>query len=116
MDDLVSLIEYLDSIELQTLQADLSRAGINCVVNNHGPRSGKTRSFYYEIRVSYEQYSRAARIVEEFKASQSKKSQRCPKCKALAPEPLEKLTFFQRIYYMGTTPVRCQECKTVYVT
>lgn len=109
----VTLISYLDEHEAKALQKMLSEKNINYLSNGHGGAS-RFRSFYYEISVSSEDLPRAKEITSKFKVSQSLKKNKCPKCGSLVHELVKDLGFFQRILYIGTTPVRCKKCKTLF--
>jgi hypothetical protein len=113
--EFVSLTQYLNGSEMEKLRGHLEHAKIICFINEHGPHAGKRQNFYYEIKVSSDQYYQAKKIFRDFKESQRIENQRCPKCRSLDWEPVPKLNFLQKIIYIGTTPVRCKDCKTKYI-
>ncbi len=112
--DLISLISYLDFKESEALKQQLHQSKIHCLVNEHGAHMGDDQNVYFEIKVNLAQYKQAKKIAEQFKVSRFIKNQRCPNCKSLARELPPKLTIFQKLLYIGTTPVRCKKCKKVY--
>lgn len=113
--DFISLTSYLNRSEMEKLKRRLEQARIACLVNEHGPNTGNRQNFYYEIKVSSEQYHKATKIAHDFKETQRIKNQRCPKCGSSNWEPVPKLSLFQKIIYVGTTPVRCKDCNTKYI-
>ena len=112
--DFISLVSYLDSSELEILKAKLQRSKIPCLTNEHGPNTGTGQNFYFEIKVNPRHYTQAKRVVEEFKL-QASKNQRCPNCRSSSWETISNPTILQKIIYIGTTPIRCKKCKTIYV-
>ena len=112
--DFISVTRYLTSIDVDKLSRLLQYSKIPYQVNEHGPNTGNGQNLYFEIKVSTQHYSKAKAITQKFKAAQLIESQRCPKCGSLNKELIEKPTIIQRIIYVGTTPVRCKKCSTVY--
>jgi|SRR5690606_24194457 len=112
--DFIHLISYLRARELQVLRSQLDGNKIRYTVNGHGATIGYEDDDYYEIRVAGEDYPTAKRIANKFKASNFIKSRQCPKCKSTLYEPAKNLSFFQKIFFLGTTPVQCKKCKTKY--
>jgi RNase P subunit RPR2 len=113
--DFVSLISYIDADELQELKKQLEGNRIKYIVNKQGATAAYIHSNYYEIKVPLQDYDAAKAIANRFKATRFVKSRKCPKCKSPLYDPVTKLNFFQKILYLGTTPVQCRKCGTKYV-
>lgn len=113
--DFISIISYVKPDELQILKKQLDGGKIKYIVNGQGATIGYEDEDYYEIRVAKQDYPTAKSIVNKFKAARFVKSRQCPKCKSPLYEPITNLNFFQKILYVGTTPVRCKKCKTKFV-
>jgi hypothetical protein len=111
--DFISLASYLTTDELDSIKGRLSSSKIKYIVNGHGAKS-RYHSAYYEIRVAKEDYVQAKIIVDKFKVSNFLKNKNCPKCNSTNYEVIEKLNIFQKILYIGTTPVKCKKCKTKF--
>lgn len=112
--DFVQLISYLKLSELESLKSRLNAEKIEYVVSGHGAAS-RYHSQYYEIRVLQKDFNKAKAVANKFRAASFVKSRQCPKCKSPLYEPVTKLNFLQKIFFMGTTPVQCKKCKTKYV-
>lgn len=112
-DDFITLASYLTTSELETLKGRLNSNGIKYAVNGHGAKS-RYQSAYYEVRVSKEDYEEAKSIADKFKAANLAKSRKCPKCGTTSYERVTDLGFFERLFYIGTTAVKCKKCKTKY--
>lgn len=110
---LIQIIDYLDEHEAKIVKTMLSAKGIQYIANGHGGAS-KYQSYYFKISVSHLDQAAASKIIAEFKASQKVKKNRCPKCNSGIYEPAKDLNIFQKILYLGTTPVRCKKCKTLF--
>lgn len=111
--DFVTLVSYLTTSELDNLKGKLNGSSIKYIVNGHGAKS-RYHSAYYEIRVLQEDYAQAKMIVAKFKAANFIKSKTCPKCGSTQYEPITHLSFFKKLLYLGTTPVKCKKCKTQF--
>jgi hypothetical protein len=112
--DLVSLISFLEGDEVQVLKKQLDENKIIYLINKHGGSVGYEDSDYYEIKVSPVDYTRSKVIIGKFKASSFNKSQKCPRCGSLSHKPVKTLNLFQKIFFLGTTPVKCKKCKKVF--
>lgn len=112
--DLISLISFLEGDELQVLKKQLDENKIIYFINKHGGTTGYEDSDYYEIKVSPVDYNRSKAIANKFKASNFIKSRKCPRCGSLSNEPVKSLSLFQKIFFLGTTPVQCKKCKKVF--
>lgn len=112
-DDIISLISYLTLSELDSIKARLNSHNIKYIVNGHGARS-RYHSAYYEIRVRKKDYKKAKGIADRFRAETFLKSRKCPKCGSRLYESVSNLNFFQKLLYLGTTPVKCKKCGNKY--
>jgi hypothetical protein len=113
-DNFISLISYLESDELHLLKKQLDQGNIIYLVKSHGANTGDNEAIYYQVEVSEQDYNRSKPIIDSFKVSQFGKKKKCPKCGSPLHYPVKKLTFFQKILYIGTTPVKCKKCKTIF--
>lgn len=113
--DFVSVISFLSPSELQIVKKQLTGNGVTFIVKECGGTIGYEDSDYFEVLVSPNDFSRAKSIVSKFKVTQFVKSRKCPKCGSMVNEPVTGLNIFQKLLYLGTSPVRCKKCKTKFV-
>ena len=113
-DNFISLISYLEPDELQGLKKQLDQVKVIYLVKSHGANTDDNESLYYQVEVSEKDYNRSKSIANSFRASQFVKKKKCPKCNSPLHSPVKGLTFFQKILYTGTTPVKCGKCKTIF--
>lgn len=111
--EFIQVISYLDEHEAQALKKLLSEKNIKYLSNGHGGAS-RFRSYYYQISISSDDLGRAKEIINKFKVSQFVNKRKCPSCGSLLYEPAQNLNFFQKLLYLGTTPVQCKKCKTKF--
>jgi RNase P subunit RPR2 len=113
-EDFITVIDYLESNELESFKGRLSGTKIKFIVKGHGAKS-RYHSAYYEVMVAREDFQQAKDIANKFKVAHAKKKLQCPKCESTLYDRVTNLNFLERIYYSGTTPVKCRKCKTTYV-
>lgn len=113
-DNFISRIGYLGPGELQILKKRLDQLKVIYLVKSHGANTGDNNSLYYRVEVSEQDYNRSKSIPNSFRASQLAKRKKCPKCNSPLHSPLKRLTFFQKILYIGISPVKYKKCKTIF--
>jgi hypothetical protein len=112
--DFVSIASYLDGDDVQVVRKKLDSSGILYIVvkgSNDYYYSGE----YYQVKVDPKHFSAAKGIINSLRAENFIRSRKCPKCGSMVNEPVTGLNIFQKLLYLGTTPVRCKKCKTKFV-
>lgn len=109
----VDLIEYLTETELNLLKGLLDKDNIVYIVKQHGGAS-KRESYYFKISVSVDDIEKAWPAAQKIRQRQKRIKIRCPKCDSGQYKKIENLNWFMRLWYSGTTPVRCKKCRTEY--
>lgn len=112
-DILISVGTNLTEDEVNSIKSVLTSMNIAYSVNGHGAAS-RYRSYYYEIKVRKDDFAKAKTVVEKRQQKTFAESQQCPKCRYTEYEKLPKNGIWEKVYYYGTTLVRCKKCKTKY--
>jgi hypothetical protein len=112
MNDFILAASFLKESEKNAIIHQLEQQGINYLINKHGAAS-RTRSYYFEIKVDPIDSEKAAKIINDYKINLLAQKNNCPYCKSSFYEPI-KLSFFKRLLFIGTTPVKCKNCKKTY--
>ena len=110
----VDLIDYLDDTELSSVKSLLDEDGILYVVKQHGGQSQR-RSYYFKISVREEDLERALHVSRQINVKRQIEKNRCPKCKSGQYQKVENLNWWMRLWYSGTTPVKCKKCGRRFV-
>lgn len=108
--DLVTVINHLTVEERDRVQGIFNSLQIPFVVSGHGP-SNRYNSYYYLFKVRQRDYGVAIKVVKEQRARIFIESRKCPKCKTLGYNQIEKKGLWEKILYLGTTLVECSKCK-----
>ena len=111
----ITICEYLTETESKDLLRRLKNVSIVCrrdVMNASLKRIG----LLYAVSVDERDVDRALIIVNHLKAALAKRRLEeqgtCPKCRSIPPvtRVRAKLTWFQRMYSMGTKAMECSKC------
>lgn len=111
---MIKIAAFLSSDELQSVKNELDGRRITYFVLNRG-HADNYNDPYYQISVDAIHFLVVKKIVARTLAKSFVENQKCPKCKTLSYKLIEMKTWWERIYYFGTTRVICKKCKTKYV-
>ena len=109
---LIPAAYYLTYAEAVTLYNGLLDAGIESLVKTCGPPSFPFGDgIWYQILIEETDADAARTVVEPFEATRSAVAVvRCPRCQSPETEPVARPSWWQRLYYAGTTLYRCGHC------
>jgi phage FluMu protein Com len=111
--ELVTVISHLTADEANRVKGILNSLKIPFVASGHDAKS-RYSSLYYQIRVERKNIKTARQIVAKHRAQVFIDSRKCPKCKSLGYQEIEKKGLWKKLLYMGTTLVRCNKCKNEF--
>lgn len=113
---LIPAADYLTYAEAVALYNDLREQDIIALVKTCGPPTFPFgEGMYYQLWIEETEAEAARATVEAFEAERSSlQVLRCPKCKAVGPEPLARPAWWQRLYYAGTVVHKCPNCSAVF--
>ena len=112
-DSLASVGTYLTGPEAEIIKSNLEAMNIPYVVEKSNPVNHYNKN-YYEIKVKRKHGKTASQVVGKIRAKDLIERRKCPKCRSSKYREVEHKTFWQKLYYLGTTLVQCQKCKTRY--
>lgn len=112
-ENLVSLVTYLTREEANTIESRLQAAKIPYVMKGFDAAS-RYSSLYFEILVNLTDLQRSKVIVAYEQSKAVLRQKECPKCQSPNYTELPARTWWQKIYYAGTTRVKCNRCRTVF--
>jgi hypothetical protein len=110
---LICAADFLSYEEGILLYNAFQDSGISALVKSDGPPSipfGDGQ--YYQLFVAEEDLAEAKEIAQVFKTELAKVKaiNKCPRCRSEAVLQLNKLPFWQKIYYAGTAVFKCETC------
>ncbi|MBT1705849.1 hypothetical protein [Chryseosolibacter indicus] len=111
--DLEEVASYLTKHEADSLTQILYSQNIDFTNQGHDA-ANRYHSLYYLIKVRRGDLNAIKRLVNKKRAEAFIEGKKCPKCKNLGYKEIEKKGFWQRVYYLGTTLVQCNKCKTTF--
>lgn len=111
---MIKISSFLTSSEAKTVENALKGRGIQYFVSTKGSADGY-HDPYYQISVPATYYILSKRIIAKVLAKAFVNSQKCPKCTSLKYKVIPTRTLLDKIYFFGTTRVKCLQCKTKYV-
>src|SRR6478735_3860129 len=112
MTDFTPIISFLTESEANALANQLRGNGIGLLINKHGAAS-RIRSYYYEIKVASKDFELAMPLINQFKQQSNVDKNNCPNCGSSFYESVS-LNFFKRLFFIGTLPIKCKNCASVY--
>ncbi|UOQ71055.1 hypothetical protein [Hymenobacter cellulosilyticus] len=109
---LVPAAQYLTYAEAVQLYNELLEAEISALVKTCGPPSFPFGDgIWYQLLIEETDAAAARELVARFEAQRAAVAVlRCPRCGSTDTQPLEQRSFWQRLYYAGTTLYRCAGC------
>jgi DNA-directed RNA polymerase subunit RPC12/RpoP len=109
---LIPAAQYLTYVEAVQLYNELLAAEISALVKTCGPPSFPFGDgIWYQLLIEEAQAAAAHGIVEAFEAQRATVAVvRCPRCHSDDTAPQPRLTFWQRVFYAGTTLYECGAC------
>ena len=111
----IKIASFLNKSECSSLTAELNSRRIVYFVSSKGSAPGKYHDPYFEVSVDPTNYLTAKRIANRIRAKALIENRKCPTCKTSSYKVIEKKGWFEKLYYLGTTRVQCNKCKTKYV-
>lgn len=111
---MIKVASYLSESEMNRVKQGLEGLRIEHFISNKGTVLGQYHDQYFEVSVREADYVIAKSIVVKVTATAREESRTCPKCKASAYRVVEKMGFWEKIFYLGATCVQCKKCGTRY--
>ncbi|GAA3944632.1 hypothetical protein [Hymenobacter algoricola] len=109
---LIPAAQYLTYAEAVTLYNELLDAGISALVKACGPPGFPFGDgIWYQLLIEEEAAAAARPIVADFDARRTAPLPgRCPRCGSSDTGPVARPAWWQRLFYAGTTLLRCGGC------
>lgn len=113
---LVPVAQYLTYAEAVVLYYELLQADMVALVKAHGPPSlPYGEGMYYQLFIEEALMEAAQPLLADFEQMRhAPKVPRCPRCGSLAVAPAERVAWWRRLFYAGTTPMQCAACQRVF--
>ncbi len=111
---MIKIPTFLERSEASQVEVALKGRRIRYFISNKGS-AGTYHDRYYQFSVPVADYILTRRIILRILAKSFIENQKCPNCKHLGYRIIPKKTWFERLYYVGTTRVQCKKCGTKYV-
>jgi len=111
----IKIASFLNESECNSLTGELKTRRIVHFASSKGSAAGEYHDSCFEVSVGPLDYLTAKRIANRVRATALIESRKCPTCKASSHKIIGKKGLLEKLYYLGTTRVQCQKCKTTYV-
>jgi uncharacterized protein with PIN domain len=112
-DDYILIGQYFTYEEAESIKERFTTAGIEFLINTHGPNF-ELDAKYYQIKVKSDDAPKAEEIVKKEKEAFREIKTKCPACGQSAYEKVKQKNLFEKIMYVGTELVKCRNCGTKY--
>jgi hypothetical protein len=106
--DYILIGQYFSYEERESVRGRLKESEIDFLINSHGPNF-ELEGKYYEIKVKSDHIERARNIIRQQKGTFLASKEKCPKCRHPLHKKVEKMSTLEKLIYMGTELVQCQE-------